>query len=153
MLVTTFLPLPSPHSSTVAHISAFHLLSAWYVLAVLAFWHSSWDLFPMAGPAHEWGFIQCWQHYWNPHVKAVTCIHAKSLQPCLTLCDPVDCGLPGSSVYGILQARILEWVAIPVSRISSEPKNQTWLSLIAGRFFTFWATREAPRWANFLDDK
>ena len=42
--------------------------------------------------------------------------HAKSLQSCLTLCDPMDCSLPGSSVYGILQARILEWVAIPSSR-------------------------------------
>ena len=74
--------------------------------------------------------------YWNPHVKAVMCIRARSLQSCLTLCDPVDCGLPGSSVHGILQARILEWVAIPVSRVSSQLKDQTRLSRIAGRFFT-----------------
>ena len=44
-----------------------------------------------------------------------SCAHAKSLQLCPTLCDPTDCGLPGSSVHGILQARILEWVAISFS--------------------------------------
>ena len=46
-------------------------------------------------------------------------VHAKSLQLCLTLCDPMDGSLPGFSVLGILQARILEWVAIPFSRGSS----------------------------------
>ena len=48
-------------------------------------------------------------------------------QSCLALCDPVDCSPPGSSVRGILQARILEWVAIPFSRGSSRPRNQTWV--------------------------
>ena len=48
---------------------------------------------------------------------------AKLLQSCLTLCDPVDCSPPGSSVHGILQARILEWVAISFSRISSRPRD------------------------------
>ena len=47
-------------------------------------------------------------------------MHAKSLQSCLTLCNPMDCSLPGSSVHGILQARILEWVAFPFSRGSSQ---------------------------------
>ena len=51
---------------------------------------------------------------------------------------------PGSSVHGILQARILEWVAIPFSRASSWPRDQTQVSCIAGRFFTVWATREGP---------
>ena len=54
-------------------------------------------------------------------------------QSCLTLCDPVDCSPSGSSIYGILQARILEWVAISFSRGSSWPRNQTWVSCIAGR--------------------
>ena len=58
-------------------------------------------------------------------------------------CDPMDCSLPGSSVHGILQERILKWVVISFSRGSSQPKNQTWVSCIAGRFFTDWATREA----------
>ena len=62
------------------------------------------------------------------------------------LCDPVDWGLPGSSVHGILQARILEWVANLLSRESSQPRDQTGVSCIAGGFFTGWATREVPVW-------
>ena len=50
------------------------------------------------------------------------CVSAKSFQLCPTLCDPMDCSLPGSSVHGILQARILEWVAMPSSRGSSWPR-------------------------------
>ena len=61
----------------------------------------------------------------------------------LTLCDPMDCSLPGSSIHGILQARRLEWVAISFSRGSSWPRDRTWVSRIAGRHFTVWATREA----------
>ena len=64
-------------------------------------------------------------------------------QSCLTLCDPMDCSPPGSSVHGILQARILEWVAMPSSGESSQPRDQTQVSRIAGRCFTLWATREA----------
>ena len=65
-------------------------------------------------------------------------------QSCLTLCDPMDCNLPGSSVHGILQARIQEWVAISISRGSSQPRDQTWVSFIVGRFVTIWTTRKAP---------
>jgi len=54
----------------------------------------------------------------------------------LTLCNPVDCIPPGSSVCGILQARMLEWAAMPSSRGSSQPRDQTQVSRIAGRFFT-----------------
>ena len=53
-----------------------------------------------------------------------------------TLCDPMDCNLSGYFVHGILQARILEWVALPFSRRSSPPKDRTWVSCIAGEFFT-----------------
>ena len=70
---------------------------------------------------------------------------AKLLQLCLTLCDSMDCSsLPGSSVCGILQARTLEWVAISFSRGSSQPRNRTEVSCVAGGFFTSWAMREAP---------
>ena len=64
-------------------------------------------------------------------------------QSCLILCSPMDCSLLGSSVHGILQARILESVAIPFSKPSFWLRDQTWVSSIAGRFFTIWATREA----------
>ena len=64
----------------------------------------------------------------------------KSLtQSCPTLCNPVDCSPPGSSVHGILQARILEWVAIWFSKGSSWAKDWTWVSCVAGGFFTIWA--------------
>ena len=61
-------------------------------------------------------------------------------QSCPILCDPMDCSLPGSSVHGIFQARVLEWVAISFSRGSSWPRDWTWVSCIAGRRFTIWAT-------------
>jgi len=60
-------------------------------------------------------------------------------QSCPTLCDPIDCSLPGSSIHGIFQARILEWVAISFSRRSSQPRDWTWVSHTVGRCFTIWA--------------
>ena len=75
-------------------------------------------------------------------------------QSCLTLFDPVDCSPPGSSVHWILQARILEWVAIPFSRESSRPRDWTQVSCTADRFFTVWATREEKMSCfglNFVD--
>ena len=63
-------------------------------------------------------------------------------QSCPTLCDPTDRSLPGSSIHGIFQARILEWVAISFSRGSSRPRDQTEVSRIVDRRFTVWATRE-----------
>ena len=59
-------------------------------------------------------------------------------QVCLILCNPLDCNPPGSSVCGILQTRILEWVAIPFSGGSYQPSDQTCVSCIAGRFLTDW---------------
>ena len=60
-------------------------------------------------------------------------------QSCLTVCDPMDCSLQGSSVHGIFQARVLEWVAISFSRGSSRLRDQTQVSHIAGRWFAVWA--------------
>ena len=78
-------------------------------------------------PALEGGFLTI-----GPRVKVIVA------QLCLTVCDPMDCSPPGSSVCGILQAKTLEWVAIPFSRGSSWPRDWTWFSGIAGRFFTIW---------------
>ena len=58
------------------------------------------------------------------------CVHAKLLQSCPTLCDPMDCSPPGSPVHGILRARILEWVAMPSSRGSSQRTDRTWRSCV-----------------------
>ena len=73
-------------------------------------------------------------------------------QSCPTLYNPMDCSLPRSSLHGILQARVLEWVAISFSRGSSQPRDQTLLSCIPGRHFNLWATREAP-WNRTLSLK
>ena len=67
------------------------------------------------------------------------CVHAKSLESCPTLFDPMDCSPPGSSLHEILQARILEQVAVSFFRGSSQPWDQTHISCvscIAGRLFT-----------------
>ena len=64
-------------------------------------------------------------------------------QSCPNLCNPMDSSLSGSSLHGIFQARMLEWVAIPFSRGSSQSKDRTQLSHITGRFFTIWATKKA----------
>ena len=68
---------------------------------------------------------------------------ALATQLCLTLCDPTDCNLLVSSVHGVLQARILEWVAIPFSRGSLQSRYRIRVSCITGGFFTIWTTKEA----------
>ena len=63
--------------------------------------------------------------------NSFACIQAKLLQPCPTLCNPIDCNPPGSSVHGILQASILEWVSMPSSRGSSQPRDWIRISCIS----------------------
>ena len=79
-------------------------------------------------------------------VKPRVCVWVT--QSCLTLCDPTDCSPPGFFVHGILQARILEWVAIPFSERSSQPRDRILVSCIAGRFLTFWATGKSWKSAS-----
>ena len=90
---------------------------------------------PMSCKAHVLGdtgsFIRIWRHKWS-----------EVAQSCPTLCDPMDCSLIGSFVHGIFQARMLEWVAFSFSRRSFRPRDWTRVSLIVGRRFTIWATRE-----------
>ena len=84
-----------------------------------------------------------WQAHWkvplgiNPFES-----ESEVAQSCPTLCDPMDCSLPGSSVHGIFQAIVLEWIAISFSRGSSQPRDWTQISRIVDRCFTIWATRE-----------
>ena len=68
----------------------------------------------------------------------------KVTQSCPTLCDPMD--YRDYTVHGILQAKILEWVAFSFSRASSQPRDQTQVSHIAAEFFTSWVTREAQEY-------
>ena len=82
-----------------------------------------------------WGF--------SPLLQALKWSEVLVAQSCLTLGDPMYCGPPGSSTHVIFQARVLEWVAISFSRGSSWPRGGTWVSCTAGRFFTYWAMREA----------
>ena len=71
-----------------------------------------------------------------------------------TLCNLLNCSPPGSSVHGILQAKIMEWLAISFSRGSSQARDRTQVSCIAGRCFTICTAREAQRiWENFLINK
>ena len=95
--------------------------------------------------------IYLWLCYWrNIFVGAqysylLVCLPVLVAQPCPTLGNPMDCSPPGSSVHGILWARILQWVAIPFSRGSSWSRDWTHVSsCIAGMFFTTWAARKAP---------
>ena len=80
--------------------------------------------------------------FFRPVAKGCVCLVAQS---CPTLCDPWTAAHQASLSMGILQARILEWIAMPSSRGSSQPRNQSQVSCIAGGFFTVWATREALR--------
>ena len=75
--------------------------------------------------------------WWKPEYACVcACVHAQSFQLCPTFCDPMDCSPPDSSVHGIFQVKILEWVTLPSSRESSQPRDQIQVSCIAGRFST-----------------
>ena len=77
-------------------------------------------------------------------LDSLSSLESEVAQSCLTLYDPMDCSPPGSSsIHGIFQARILEWVAIFFSRGSAWPRDRTQVSHIAGRLFTLWATRES----------
>ena len=79
-----------------------------------------------------------WKKSYDKPVKVKVLV----AQLCLPLGDPMDCSSPGSSLHGILQVRLLEWVAISISRRSFQPRDWTQVYHITGRFFTIRATRE-----------
>ena len=86
----------------------------------------------------SWAHWQTFSYILHCRLNEMPCVHAEL---CPTLCAPMDCSLPGSSIHGIFQALILEWVAFSFSRGSSWPRDWTQVSRIASRFFPFWATR------------
>ena len=92
-----------------------------------------------------WPDSEIYQYVALTKILWCMCMCACSVaESCLTLCNLMDCSLPGSSVHGISQARILEWVTMPSSRGSSWPRDKTLVSCIAGGFFITNATWEAP---------
>ena len=108
--------------------------------------HPAWFLFVQVGNVFLEVPLQVFQSwgpghssYWKWKVKVLVS------QSCLTLCNPVNCSPPDSSVHAILWAKMLKWVVIPFSRGSSWPRDQTQVSCISGRFFTIWDTREAQK--------
>ena len=111
---------------------------SWNIMLLVFFYLKIKNFILAHGPYKNWkhaGFGQ-----------RTTCAELSLVaQSCLTLCEPMDCSPPGS--MGILQTRILEWVAMPSSRGSSQPKDRTQVSRITGEFFTVWATREAQPYA------
>ena len=145
-------PSKAPPSPSLHHMRVSFFLSLWELICL------STCYLPVSqargqGPWQQ-GHCQCGlrplgspkERAWPGGEAGSTSVHftggrvrAKSLQFCLTLCNPMDCNPPGSSVHGILQARMLEWVAIPFSSGSSRPRFQTMALIspeLAGRFFT-----------------
>ena len=94
------------------------------------------------GPQRNWAVIQWRKTTWCHGVGIDVCtVKVKVAQSCPTPCDPVD-----YTVHGILQAIILEWVAIPLSKGSSQPRDRTQVSHIVGEFLISWATMEAQEY-------
>ena len=119
------------HSSFDEHLGCFHVLAIINSAAMNIGVHERLSL------------LHC---IFLPPLSKIRCpftIFFEVAQSCPTLCDPMDCSLPSSSVHGILQARVLEWGAISFPRGSSWPRDWTQVSCIPSRFFTIWATRES----------
>ena len=88
---------------------------------------------------------------WLSYLSGLFLSEVLVAKSCPSLWDPMDCSPPGSSVCGILQAKILDWLAIPFSRRSSQPRDQTWVSCTVGRLFPNWATspiQQTQTWSN-----
>ena len=117
-------------------------------------WRRKWQPTPVFLPGESQGREAWWAAVYGVaqsrtrlkrHSSSSSSTHMKKVKVLVAqlLCNPLDCVPPGSSVHGILQARILQWVAIPFSRGSSLLRDWTQVSCIAGKFFTIWSTRQA----------
>ena len=122
-------------------------VSSWRLQLYWACWNICIDFFPLA--VLESGISVGKMAYQTLENESIETLLLKGMCVCISLsvvsdsCDPTDCSPPGSSVHGISQVRILEWVGISFSRGSSRPRDWTWVSCTVGGFFTIWATREA----------
>ena len=143
----------SHHLAHNIHVCVIHV---WHIMCVQSWMNNtanSVSLLLLVSSIHRWmdkGYIYihtyiCIYPFIQGYIDIYTHTHThtrtkwsevKEAQPCPTLCDLVDCSLPDSFVHGILQARILEWVAVPFSRGSSQPRDRTQVSRVTGGFFT-----------------
>ena len=126
----TYCVVCSPRGRLVAMVTDHGVDKAGAVLTVdFSLLHCSSE-----SPGDVGGITESWLLWLSAmsFVLLIACMRARLLQSCLTLCDPMDCSLPGSSVLGILQIRMLKWFAIPSYRGSSQSRDQTQISCIAG---------------------
>ena len=118
---------------------ALKMLSPWFIICSYSISIEKWNFLKL-----KYLDPDCLLHHTHYTIvqldEHVLCLVT---QLCLTLCNPMVCSLPGSSVHGMFQARILEWVAMPFSRGSPQPRDQTQDSHIADELSTVWATRGA----------
>ena len=105
-------------------------------------WKSSQQPFDFLRRVHVFRWEKKGIMLFRDFPKSIYLISKLATQSCLTLCDSMDCSLPGSTVHGIFQAIALEWIAISFSRGSSQPRDRTRVSRTVDRRFTVWATRE-----------
>ena len=116
----------------------------------------SWDVPPLqhmdvlTNPKALWT-LYLWDFYGSFFRCVPVCVHAKSLQSCQTLCNPMDCSLP-ISIFGILQARKLEWVAMPSSRGSSWPREHTHISSVSSALSRGYFTNVPSEKLPFMED-
>ena len=106
-------------------------------ISIFSFTDTNTQINYLGGSSYRW---YVWFYKWIRLISLCVCVLVA--QSCQILCHPMNCSPPGFSVHGFLQARTLEWFAIPFSRGSSQPRDWTLVSCIAGRFFTIWATGE-----------
>ena len=135
------------HSSADGHLGCFHVLA---IIKQCCDEHWGARVSFRSGflgvYAQKWDCWVIWQFYFGALLNSRSSISCPVMSDSL---QPMDCSLPGSSVYEILHARILEWVAIPFSRRSSWSRDQTQVSCTASRFLTIWATGGAPMGLSF----
>ena len=124
----------------------------------IALYNNSWPIVSIIKFNHVLENNSIFSYKTNPECKIILYISNVCVcvltQSCLPLCNPMDYSPPGSSVQGILQARILEWVATPFSKGSSQLKDQTRVSCTSGRFFTVYQNHLGPSfihiWASLV---